>query len=243
MVSVTLTPGQLPIGYCFRNPQEYYETILALTSASVSLNVINVVKSETAPDGDPSIIWVRTVDGKLEGIYTFLSVWHREHPVPPSGQERVIWRGSINDLKTYDHGVDEAITEFTGPFWEVDTDFGDSTPGSEKVFRVPVGAGTNPTDYGGGKTTIAVGGTGGEEKHALIEDENALHTHDPLTVGANFLVQTTGGSNTVLTGGTGLFPEDATTASSGLGTAHQNMQPYLGVYFIKRTARKYITAS
>lgn len=74
-----------------------------------------------------------------------------------------------------------------------------------------------------------VGKTGGEEKHALIEDENAPHFHEiPLddssdTVSGKFMEVT--------------IQDDASTktfktTSSGKGTAHENRPPYMAMLYI-----------
>lgn len=107
---------------------------------------------------------------------------------------------------------------------------------------------TNPTSYiggvweryGKGQVLVGVdekdkdfniGKTGGEKTHALTAKENGPHTHPYVrTDNANFVrvepSQTYGTS----------LAKDSTTGSSGAGTPHNNLQPYVAVYMWRRTA-------
>jgi microcystin-dependent protein len=87
--------------------------------------------------------------------------------------------------------------------------------------RVPVGVGS-----GTGLSTYNLGDTGGEEAHALSGTENA--THDHLYVSNGIPVVATPGVVPVdgSPGGVG------TTATSGNGTAHNNIQPFLAVNYL-----------
>ena len=100
--------------------------------------------------------------------------------------------------------------------------------GTWEVFgagRVPVGVDTGVSDF----NTIEK--TGGATTHALVEAELAAHTHsydrqNPTTdaISIHDIVRTTGGNSS------------ATSGSTGSGTAHNNLQPYITVYMWKRTA-------
>lgn len=104
-----------------------------------------------------------------------------------------------------------------------------------------------------------IGETGGAKTHALSEAELATHTHiqdshtHPVrgagrsdTVGVTY--STNGGGAANMTPATGTPNSDtytgalyaaaqtATNQNTGSGTAHNNLQPYVVVYFWKRTA-------
>ena len=87
--------------------------------------------------------------------------------------------------------------------------------------RVPVGIDAGQAEFD------AIEETGGAKTHTLSEAELPAHTHTVPYRGA-------GGSTYVLesavTGG------NTTTGSTGSGTAHNNLQPYIVVYMWKRTA-------
>ena len=103
-----------------------------------------------------------------------------------------------------------------------------------------------------------LGGTGGEEAHALTSAENASHTHDGSTltassggdhthsvtaVGSGTFVVTnvTGsaaaGSSSLTTSSNGAHTHSVTgnTGSSGSGTAHNNVQPTIILNWIIKT--------
>jgi len=84
--------------------------------------------------------------------------------------------------------------------------------------RFPVGAGS----------TYANGGTGGEATHTLIEAEMPSHTHSSNAVSNGGGGDAPGGPYMANTGG-------VTIANTGGGGAHNNLPPYIGVYFIIKT--------
>ena len=116
------------------------------------------------------------------------------------------------------------------------------------VGRVLVGAGT--ADSG---TTYTVGGTGGEEAHALSTGEMPSHGHNgststagdhahsvsTLVSGSRFVG---GHSNNNCTWGTattsssGSHSHTVNISSTGGGQSHNNMQPYKVIYRWQRTA-------
>jgi microcystin-dependent protein len=84
-------------------------------------------------------------------------------------------------------------------------------------------------------TFDTVAATGGSETHALIEAELPSHT---LTVSHTTVADRLYGgtdANRTRTDITGSASNE-TTSSTGSGTAHNNLQPYIVVYFFKRTA-------
>jgi len=79
---------------------------------------------------------------------------------------------------------------------------------------------------GGGYTA---GTTGGEATHTLTEAEMPSHSHTMTVYGS-------GVAGAGATWGYGGSTNTATINSTGSGTAHNNLQPYLVVYMWERTA-------
>jgi len=243
---VILTSGNLPAGYCWTNPQEFYNTIIRLTGAVVSGNAPNMIVSPNVP-ADPDALWVKTVGGYLEGLYLFQgSGWWRPHPKPPGGYERIIWTSPSDtflsqvDLGNYDGGNSSEVLNAegtTGPMWEMDPAF---------AFAFPVGIGTNSVAYNGTFSTITMGLPGGEEQHTLLAPEIPKHSHgmDPLGLDEMALLNVIGAQwehpGNVPSNNSKLFQPFGGDPTTGLTTAHQNMPPYRGVIFARRTGRIYI---
>ena len=116
-------------------------------------------------------------------------------------------------------------------FGVISTTFG--VGNGSTTFNVPdlrgrdvIGAGT-----GSGLTARTLAATGGAETHALTSGENAAHTHTvggggaagqmPTTIAANTPGALPASGNVITVTGT------VNTGSSGSGTAHNNMQPFL----------------
>lgn len=96
--------------------------------------------------------------------------------------------------------------------------------------RVPVGLDTSDTDFN------TIGKTGGEKKHTLTKDEIPSHNHSTrVYYGA------TGGSNQFRVNADGVTNDSGqrtvgTTANTGGGQSHNNLQPYIVMAFWKRVA-------
>lgn len=98
------------------------------------------------------------------------------------------------------------------------------------TFNVPDIRGRSPvgTGNGAGLTARAIAASGGEETHPLVLAENAPHTHTIAT--QNSTTFQLGANQTGKISGAG----DA-TGSSGVGTAHNTMHPFLVVTGIIKT--------
>jgi hypothetical protein len=173
--------------------------------------------------------------------------WVRKNPVT-AAYERRIYVGTTTDLLSYDGGDGTATaTILTGPMWEVDTEF-------EARFPVGVGAfvASGAVAVLGKTTSTAIVG---EDQHKLTIPELAAHTHDVAIKvfghggedGDRSAADGGTTSNTV-TNNTTIFPSstidpdlDAKAVSVGGDIAHNNLPPFYGVYFIKRTSRVYYT--
>lgn len=229
---VELIPGTLPEGFCFENWQQIYNTFFNLATASLpgQYRTYNYGDSEPTVD-DRDKPWLRlNVDQSPDQWYVYFNgEWVWEHEVPASSNERRIWVGSTVDLETYDGGSAGAVTATTGPFWEVDTDF---------AARFPLGVGTLPLSG----TVVNVTDTGGVDTVTLTTAQIPAHLH---TISNAYAAQVGSGGGAIIgfSGtGTGVVATTPVNSdSTGGGTAHSNTPPYIGVYFIKRTARVYRT--
>lgn len=183
MPNVTFDWANLPLGYCWTGPQQYMDDIFALLLGTMPGGGSIIIGDDLpGPDQQTDTAWFRTQSGRLEGIYLFQGVWHRPHPIEPSSDEVIIWKGTEADLWLKDGGdgtdpVSNPPTDFTGAMWQVDTDF---------EFRFPLGIGkgnigTNPVAYSpDAATVVAQGETGGAEKVLLDSTNTGLDTHSHL---------------------------------------------------------------
>ena len=88
--------------------------------------------------------------------------------------------------------------------------------------RVPVGIDSGDTDFDTAEET------GGAKTHTLTVDEIPAHTHS---------VPNSGSQNNSFDSGTTVGNDvTGTSGSTGGGSAHNNLQPYIVVYMWKRTA-------
>jgi len=88
--------------------------------------------------------------------------------------------------------------------------------------RVPVGIDSGDTDFDTAEET------GGAKTHTLTVDEMPAHTHS---------VPNSGSQNNSFDSGTTVGNDTTgTSGSTGGGSAHNNLQPYIVVYMWKRTA-------
>lgn len=226
---INLTPPNLPSGYCPANYQQLANDIVSGTQATFNSTIGNsffnfgpttpALNNQVYPWLDENGNW-----WVFNGGY-----WSRANPVPAGGLERRIFVGTTTDLQTYDGGNTNSPSAWSGPMWEVDTAF---------EARFPVGVGTfaasGVVSVNGTTTSTAVSG---EDKHALIVSELAPHTH---TVTAKVDADINSGGRTIYGSGSS-FPSTSNTSSTGAGDGHNNLPPFYGVYFIKRTARIYYT--
>jgi len=245
---INLVPPSLPVNYCPTNYQTLANDIISGTQAIFNSTIGNSFFNFGA--SFPAInnrIYPWLDDQGLWWIFT-QGFWIRKNPVDASGQERRMFVGSTTDLGLYDGGDGSVtVTSVTGPMWEIDTAF---------EARFPVGVGAFAASG-----AVAVNGTStatsvvGEDQHKLTTSELAAHTHDVAIQvfghgGEDGTRDSADGgtySNPV-TNNTTVFPAatldtslDAEAVSVGGDIAHNNLPPFYGVYFIKRTARVYYT--
>lgn len=227
MSNVAISSSSLPVGLCMPVTNEQWQILVALLSGTADVSP-NVHKGEAAPT-DLTKIWYKTIAGVPDREYVFASgVWLAKHPIPVGFTMLAPAGTALADIDTLDGGEAGAVTAFTGPMWERDTDFD---------ARFPIGPGTFPSG-----DVLAEGDIGGEEDHALTTAELAPHSHVVLAALSN-----TGGGNDVQR----LRPEstesdsDVSTADTGgdpvtpglNGKAHNTVPPYRVRFFLKKSAR------
>lgn len=200
-------------------------------------------------------MWTSPVD-PAEIVSNFVKLW-----IPPGGSlESELW--SLDEGDGTDPAVPGNVTDYAGAMWQVV---------ATMAGRVPIGVGDIPgSDDGSGAAKVAVSqttdslGGSGEYKHLLTDPEGSVgqHVHGigqsdtsgtddaggfpitALTGTEAFTARRIGGA-----GATPLYPLtdcDLFTLKAELGAGldtekHNNMQPWMGVYFITHTARKYYT--
>lgn len=160
---LNILAGTLPQDCYPNSADDFQKQILSLARAVLPSAAYAI--GDTAPS-DHDIPWIRTdASNNFIRLYTWggYGNWVSPHPIPAADSRRILWVGIESDLVTLDEGTSDPVTDTTGPFWVVDH----AIDG-----RFLLGPGAFPSG-----TTIAVGGTGGEEKHVLTPDELAPHTH------------------------------------------------------------------
>jgi len=176
-----------------------------------------------------------TFFGEMIRWFVFDGVnWLSPHPVPPNCPEGRIWLGTEQSLWAYDggDGTNPAInapTANTGAMWQVETLF---------QFRFPLGVGTNTIGFDGNvPSAVALLEQGGDERVAPTADTMFPHTHAVTRDNINVA-----GGGTAVLQPVGFTPANVEqTTSVGGGKTSQNMPPFVGVFFIKRTTRIYYT--
>jgi len=191
--------------------------------------------------------------------------WVSRHPKGPVDPRPEMYIGTLPDLVTFDGGDANPPGIGSGPMWEQWTPITGRVPIGVGLVPTssPAATVTAPLD------TIDTLGNIGEYKHSLVPDEmqhmhgcaeNALNL-DPLTQDDPALQlhrAWTSAPDSYVTSGNNMSSTstgyiDGVSISAGdFGTSkaltdpdfpvvdgHNNMQPYIGVYWIQRTARQF----
>lgn len=232
---ITLTPPSLPIGYCPTNYQQLANDVISGTQANFNSAIGNSFFNfgPTTPTLNNQVYPWLDNNGNwwvFQGGY-----WSRENPVAANSSERRIFVGTSADVLSYDGGDGTVYSgnPYAGSMWAIDTNF---------EARFPVGAGTfaasGVVSVNGTTTSTAVAG---EDKHTLVTSEIPKHSHT-----MTWDSQDTAGGNQLKTlyyGPDANVVNDINkdTGDAGGDAPHNNLPPFYGVYFIKRTARVYYT--
>lgn len=232
--NVNITTASVPQGFCWTTTQEAWPQLVALLSGNLTQDPSWNIGPDTPAPEDQGKPWFRyNADGTPDKAYVFVSgVWASKHPAAPGTV--IMWEGAETDIPTFDGGEVAAVTPFTGPMWERVT---------EMDARFPLGPGTLPSTL-----VVAVGDTGGEEKHSLTEAELAPHTHTVRAVLAdtdggtqvqrlrNMAVSEVSSNQTVTDPTGGVITPPATTA---VVSPHNTMPPYNAIWFLRKSARSF----
>jgi hypothetical protein len=236
MPTPTITKTWSPLGanYCFSSYNQLGSDILAHSVLSLSGDFTLITTAATP--GDTQYPWINPADGRL---YIYMSGdWYTEYPFPYAMSSNtgpiIMWNGIESDIKDLGAGLDgvnaATTTAYQGPFWVKDTAFD---------ARSPIGPGTLPES----STLISAGTTGGVDQVDLV-DMLSSHTHGYETpmqpVGASpsnyqFTLNTDAPQRAV-----NYAVPRSTDAAGTAVTTHDNMHPYVGVWFIRRTIRRFI---
>lgn len=241
--SVVLQAGTVPPNACFTSVAEMYQLFISITSAYVNGNYSLYNFGESKPSvNDTDKPWIRTVNGFPDRLYVYQNgYWLSPHSVPASGSERRMWVGSLNDLKTYDGGANEDVSDYTGPFWENDTDLSGKFPLG--VGELPSGTEVNFGTTGGSETVTLTSGQLPDHEHlgeAYYRAHGGVYSNtDPSGLADDTLHENSGHTTNANYNQFHKAGVITTSIKGASGEAHDNMPPYYGVYFIKRTARVY----
>lgn len=234
--TVTITTSNVPAGFCFTTWQQSWTELVSLLSGTLPGDATLFVMGNTTPDAsDRDKPWYRlNADGSPDRWYKYWNgVWCCQI-IPYDINERRIHVGTPAQIWSYDGGsgddpsvVSPTIT--TGATWYVDTEF-------EAKFPVGVGtfAASGAVTVKGSTTSTAVTGV---DQHTLTVAELPAHTHDTP-------IPRDSASDTF--NSTSIEGDQATTSpwtseETGGDQAHNNLPPFYGVYFIRRTIRQYYT--
>lgn len=245
-VLMELVPGTLPGGldYCWTSWQQLNVDIVSRIQANLVTEgpvVFYNLGSTTPTPDNRTWPWFNTTD--LRWYYYTGGFWCSPHPLTAGSKFIAMYDGTNDAAGLWildggdgtDPNVPGNVGDTKGSFWiAVDA----------MAARVPLGAGTLPSS-----TVVNPTSTGGEEKHTLLSSEMPPHTHGftveahaPTDDGTGYLV----GGDSYQSSPDGTYA--GTTSNAGGDTStppvtlpHNTLPPYYGVYFIKRTARKYLT--
>jgi hypothetical protein len=238
MTTIPIKTRALPAGFCFTNPETDWPKLAALLYAQIE-NLTNVVISSTTPGPeDQGKVWYKLdASGRIIRRFNYAQgVWSSRHPKLPG--EIILYEGSQASIATFDEGTGGPVTEVSGPMWEEVT---------QLQGRIPLGPGALPTSG----VEVAVGANGGADQLELTLEEENLPSHRHqigveapggisgaqagfLAVGA--------GEEVSYSGGPSLYYGWTRRVGDGEAKTLDTLNPYYGIFFIRRTARLFYTA-
>lgn len=245
-INLPVIAPSLPAGYCWPSSAQTFANDL-FAGAIVQFDITGykgILVQSTTPTAAQrtGYAWYNTTTGRLLWYDPGQAAWVARHPEAPGGSVRRIFVGVLADIDTYDGGAVGAVGDAAGPMWERDTTFND---------RAPFGVGTDIA------TVLSTGGVSSVSiaKANLPTDQLYVKTSivGQASVGTDVpVVNNTYGSDAVSGTGravdstssdfSGRYYTRGQTEALGSGTALSVQNKYVGVYFVKRTARIYYSS-
>lgn len=218
---------EVPEGYCYESPQADWPYLVSLLTANLSGSLSPVNSGSSTPSAaNRDRPWLRSnSDGSDDGQWTFYGgFWVQKHPIPQGFVMFAPVGTTSAQIDALDGGETAAVSNMTGPFWEIVT---------ELNAKSPIGPGTLPSG-----AVINAGDSLGEEKHVQVIGELIAHAHD-ITVWTSGATGGDGGE--ILnepdpgTERTESTEEAGSATPAGMNVIH----PVYAIYAIRRTARLY----
>jgi hypothetical protein len=243
-VNLQLVPGTLATACYSSDPQVFYNEMFE-KGVAVLGDITGILIQDSAPDPEErDKAWIRlTAPGgppvSSRPLVWYNGQWVAKHPYAASGDVRLLWVGEPADLETFDGGSTGAVSDISGPFWEIDSGF---------AGRIPIGVGTVPDQT----TVVAVDTNTGSGQTTLSSANIPSHTHE---IGVESSDVTSDAQDGQLRDASGDVTWISTWNQTAVGVTRawggsavdQSTTPFnvspagRGIYFIKRTARIYYT--
>jgi len=206
----------------------------AVGAAAINISGNGTAGQVVASDGDGSFSYATLATGFVSGmVMPFAGTSAPTGWLLPFGQ--AVSRSTYSDLfsaigTTY--GAGDGSSTFALPDFRGRVLAGQDDMGGSSANRL--------TDQSGGLNGDTLGDTGGLETHTLTTAQLASHTHDGQGSLRGPNLRTGSGSVSGITateGGSGTTTMDisGTTAATGSGSAHNNVQPTIIVNYIIKT--------
>lgn len=248
IVNLAILPPTLSTSYCFSSWQQLANDIVggAVVQFEVSGATVVLRQNSTPAAADRDKIWFNTDTGRFLRYEGSIGAWVADHPTPPDDGRVILFTGDAGSVDTLDGGSSGAVALTSGPFWEIATEFAN---------RFPVGVGTFPLSG----TVVGVTGTGGVDQTTIAQANLPNITLSVTTaivgatgvgspedvVGATYGSTALAGSGRVVDSTssdfTGRYYTQGRTEALGTGANLTILPPYIGTFFIRRTARKFYT--
>lgn len=240
-LTLPITPGQLPQGFCPSTEQERLNTYANVSYVTFPSTFSGVILSQSKPT-DTTKAWGQLDQyGRFLRLYNYANgLWVSLHP-GASGLTQW-WFNDLPNLNTFDGGDANPISDTSGPMWQQ----AKNKDGVTIAAKFPIAAGTLPST-----TVLNVGDTGGEEKHILTQAE--LPNYElpvrcgglnlALSAANNFWSGDGGNGNGFGQGDSRNFGQAVEVKSGGSGTAFNELPLYVVGYLLQRTSRLFYAVS